>query len=111
MPIHNWSPVSAGMFHWFHQRWIGTLSDWLNQGQLPERYYAIGELYAEGRFPDVLAVEDRPLENGRKNATSSNGFGVAVAECPPKTRFTWEAETEGYLARKDLVAVRNIEGI
>lgn len=111
MPIHNWSRVSDGMFHWFHQRWIGAISDWLNQGQLPEGYYAIGELYADGVYPDVLAVEDRPLDHETKNGHSSNGFGVAIAESPPKTRFTWEAETEGYLARKDLIAIRNIEGI
>jgi hypothetical protein len=56
-------------------------------------------------------VEDRPLESGKKDERSSNGYGVAVAEYPPKARFTWESETEGYLAKKDLIAVRNIEGI
>jgi len=32
-------------------------------------------------------------------------------EAPPKTRFSWEAETESYLAKKDLIAVRSVEGI
>ncbi len=110
MPIHDWSRVSDGMFHWFHQRWIGTLSDWLNQGRLPDGYYAIGEIYTEGHYPDVLAVEDRPAEDSRSAVAQSPGFGVALAEAPPATRFTWEAETEGYLARKDLLAIRNVEG-
>ena len=110
MPIHNWSRVSDGMFHWFHQRWIGTIADWLNQGRLPEGFYAIGEVYANEVEPDVLAVEDRPPETGRANGHTSNGFGVALLESPPKTRFTWEAETESYLARKDLIAVRSVEG-
>lgn len=114
MPIHNWAACNEGLFHWFHQRWIGTISDWLNGGRLPEGCYAIGELYAEGRIPDVLAVEDRPAENGkaaRTTAPSANGHGVALAEAPPKTRFQWEGETQAYLDRKDLVAVRNVDGI
>ncbi len=111
MPIHNWSAVSDGMFHWFHQRWIGTIADWLNQGRLPEGCYAIGEVYANNVEPDVLAVEDRPPEAGRFNQQPSNGFGVALLETPPKTRFDWEAETESYLDRKDLIAVRSVDGI
>jgi hypothetical protein len=111
MPVHNWSRVSDGMFHWFHQRWIGTIADWLNQGRLPEGYYAIGEVYANEVEPDVLAVEDRPPEGGGANGRSSPGFGVALLEAPPKTRFSWEAETESYLAKKDLIAVRSVDGI
>jgi len=111
MPFHDWSRVSDGMFHWFHQRWVGTISDWLNAGRLPKGLYAIGELYADGYYPDVLAVEDRPSDNGKSPAHSGDGYGVAVAETPPKTRFAWEAETNGYLNRKDLIAIRNVEGI
>jgi hypothetical protein len=99
------------MFHWFHQRWIGTIADWLNQGRLPDGFYAIGEVYANEVEPDVLAVEDRPPEDGRADRPTSAGFGVALLDTPPKTRFTWEAETESYLARKDLIAVRSVEGI
>ena len=111
MPIHNWSRVSDGMFHWFHQRWIGTIADWLNQGRLPKGFYAIGETYANEVEPDVLAVEDRPSEDGRANGRISQGFGVALLEAPPKTRFSWEAEVESYLSKKDLIAVRSIGGI
>lgn len=111
MPIHNWSRVSDGMFHWFHQTWIVAIAQWLNQGRLPEGFCAIGEVYANEVEPDVLAVEDRPPEDGRANGHASQGFGVALLEAPPKTRFSWEAETESYLARKDLIAVRSVEGI
>lgn len=110
MPIHNWARVSDGMFHWFHQTWIVAIAQWLNQGRLPKGFYAIGEVYANEVEPDVLAVEDQPPEAGRRNG-SANGFGVALLEAPPKTRFTWEAETESYLARKDLIAVRSVDGI
>lgn len=110
MPIHNWSLVSDGMFHWFHQLWVVELASWLNKGKLPKGFYAIGELYVDQLYPDVLAVEDKPAENGR-HSVPSNGFGVAVAEAPPKTRFSWKAETQGYLERQNLVALRNVEGI
>ncbi len=111
MPIHNWSRVSDGMFHWFHQLWIVSIAEWLNENRLPEGFYAIGETYAEGHIPDVLAVEDRPPENGRHMTRAEEGFGVAVAELPPKTRFTYESETEAYLAKQNLLAVRSFEGI
>jgi hypothetical protein len=111
MPIHNWSRVSDGMFHWFHQLWIVAIAQWLNQGQLPDGFYAIGETYSNNVEPDVLAVEDRPPEIGRANGHAGHGFGVALLESPPATRFSWEAETESYLAKKDLIAVRSIDGI
>lgn len=110
MPIHNWAAVSDGMFHWFHQRWIGTMSDWLNQGHLPEHCYAIGETYAGHLLPDVLAVQEKPNGNGKSFAPPS-GSAVAVQEAPPKTRFTWEAEIEAYLEKQNYLAVRSIDGI
>lgn len=100
MPIHDWSGVSDGMFHWFHQTWIAKIADWLNDCRIPDGFYAIGEPYANSVEPDVLAYNDRPRE-----------IGVALLESPPKTRFTWEAETESYLAKKDLIAVRSVDGI
>ena len=78
MPIHNWSGVSDGMFHWFHQTWIVAIAQWLNHGRLPEGFYAIGEVYANNVEPDVLAVEDRPPENGRANGATAHGFGVVT---------------------------------
>jgi hypothetical protein len=43
MPIHDWARVDAGIFHHFHQRWIGAITDVLNQRLLPEEYYALAE--------------------------------------------------------------------
>lgn len=48
MPIHDWTRVNAGLFHHFHQRWISAISDTLNAGLLPERYYALTEQPAGG---------------------------------------------------------------
>jgi hypothetical protein len=35
MPIHDWTRVDAGMFHHFHQCWIGSITDVLNHRLLP----------------------------------------------------------------------------
>jgi hypothetical protein len=43
MPIHDWTRVDAGIFHHFHHRWIGAISDVLNERLLPKSYYALAE--------------------------------------------------------------------
>lgn len=43
MPIHDWTRVSHGLFHHFHQCWIGNLSDVLNGGLIPPCYFALIE--------------------------------------------------------------------
>jgi len=51
------------------------------------------------------------VENGKHATTSNDGFGIAVADAPPKTRFVLEGEIEEYLARKNFLAIRNVDGI
>jgi hypothetical protein len=41
MPVHDWSRVSAGVFHDFHNTWIVELKNALNGGVLPCGYYAM----------------------------------------------------------------------
>ena len=43
MPIHDWTRVPAGTYHFFHQRWISAIADALNGGGLPEGYFAMSE--------------------------------------------------------------------
>ena len=43
MPVHDWTRVGAGIFHDFHQRWIGAIRDALNGGLLPNDFYALAE--------------------------------------------------------------------
>ena len=62
MPIHDWTCVGAGIFHHFHQRWIGAVTDVLNQHLLPAEYYALAEQQGVGFEPDVTAETDSPKE-------------------------------------------------
>jgi hypothetical protein len=43
MPIHAWSKTDAGLFHHFHQHWIGSLCNGLNGGLLPPDYFSLIE--------------------------------------------------------------------
>jgi hypothetical protein len=110
MPVHDWTKVSAGIFHDFHLEWISAMKRRLNSGLLPAGYYALAEQVAGGREPDVLALEDtRPPKgngNGHHQAGMSGG-SVALATAPPKVRFTAEAETERYATKRRRIAIRH----
>jgi hypothetical protein len=64
MPVHDWTRVSAGTFHDFHQAWIIAIRDALNDGLLPEGYYAMAEQVAGRPHPDVLALEECVSRSG-----------------------------------------------
>jgi hypothetical protein len=57
MPLHDWSRVDAGVFHSFHNTWIGELTKALNFGLLPPDYYALGKQIAGSLGPDVLTLQ------------------------------------------------------
>ena len=80
MPIHDWTRVDAGLFHAFHQDWIGVLARALNAGVLPPDYFALREQSIRGPIPDVLTLK---LSSGRDepNGTAS-GLAVAIAPAP-----------------------------
>jgi hypothetical protein len=57
MPLHDRTKVDAGIFHNFHSSWIIHLKELLNEGLLPEGYYALAEQHARDRIPDVLTAD------------------------------------------------------
>ena len=67
MPIHDWTRVSAGTWHAFHLSWIAELQRALNQGILPEGYYAQAEQIIGPFGPDVLALERTKEINSTSN--------------------------------------------
>ena len=56
MPIHDWSRVSFGTCHNFHQGWMIALRDALNAGWLPEGYFAMAEQVVGRPEADVVAL-------------------------------------------------------
>jgi hypothetical protein len=122
MPIHDWTGVNAGIFHHFHQRWIGAITDILNQRLLPTEYYALAEQQGAGFEPDVLTLKaseaPEPDDVGSRQFLASrsgdgNGDdgrmgGVLVAE--PRVRITAETDLEYYRRKQNVVAVRHASG-
>ncbi len=104
MPIHDWAPVPAGLFHHFHQQWAGSICNALNAKCLPKGFYALLEQNAAGVIPNVVTLQRMPRASERREPLG----GIAVAEAPPKTRFVSQATDEDlYAAKADRIAIYN----
>jgi hypothetical protein len=119
MPIHDWTRVDAGIFHHFHQRWIGAITDVLNGGLLPRDSYALAERQGAGFEPDILTLkaggapepEDPPrlpVDRPPGHAGGEGGGGVLVAE--PRVRVKAETDLDFYRRKQDVVAIRHASG-
>jgi hypothetical protein len=100
MPIHDWTRVSAGTYHDFHQGWTIEIRRRLNSGVLPEGYYAMADLKVSGPEPDVVAQRLRgPEPTG----------GLVVAESSPRIQQTAQVETEKalYARKANRIAIRH----
>ncbi|CAN5906476.1 hypothetical protein BH23PLA1_BH23PLA1_02630 [soil metagenome] len=108
MPIHDWTRVSAGIFHDFHHEWISEIKRALNGGLLPPGYYAMAEQIAGGLGPDVLTLE---MPAPRPPASKpTNGGGMAITQSPPKVRYharTEQAEAAVYAKKAKAVVIRH----
>jgi hypothetical protein len=109
MLVHDWSRVLAGVIHDFHQRWIGALRDVLNEGLLPNGYYALVEQVAEGAIPDVLTLES-PWESTVSLGNESSSVGVALAECPPRVEHVHFSEHDIYSRKAGRVTIFHATG-
>lgn len=83
MPVHDWTRVSAGTFHDFHNSWIIHLKEALNSGGLPYGYYAMSEQHAGEIIPDVLTLERHDNDPDPRSHTGA----MAIAEAPPRTKI------------------------
>jgi hypothetical protein len=107
MPIHDWTRVDAGLFHAFHQRWIGSLCDALNMGGLPPDYFALAEQSIRGPIPDVLTLQ---LKAGKTPPPNAGSQGITVAVAPPQVRMVQTSEVSIYARKADRVTVRHRHG-
>jgi len=80
MPVHDWTRVSAGTFHDFHGAWIIHLKETLNDGLLPEGFYAMSEQHGGQIIADILT-----LHLGEPTSVVLPGSGSpALAAAPPR---------------------------
>jgi hypothetical protein len=106
MPVHDWTRVDAGVFHDFHNVWIGELRNALNKGLLPEGFYAMCEQHGGKRIADVLTLV-APSEAPSPSAPITGG--IAVAEAPPKVRHHVSLASALRTRRKTLT-IRHVTG-
>jgi hypothetical protein len=115
MPIHDWTRVNVGIFHHFHQRWVGAIGDVLNDERLPSGYYALAEQIAGEYGPDVLTLEaDTPNgtpapADGEQSRGAMQGT-LAVATAPPRVQFTATTEMDEYALKQNTLVVRHSSG-
>ena len=101
VPIHDWTRV-GGFWSSFHLKWIGELYEQLNDGLLPDGYYAEAHTGGEFRvesYDGDGGGDDRPPDGPRgrrfygdvlglhEGADTEPAGAVALAERPPVTRF------------------------
>jgi hypothetical protein len=109
MPMHDWTQVTAGVYHDFHNAWITELRNALNDGLLPPSYYALGEQRAGEIGPDVLTLRSEEQDDPAEPLVG--GGMIAVAEAPPKVSLSQESdEAQFYLARQRAVIIRHTSG-
>jgi hypothetical protein len=108
MPVHDWTRVEAGIFHDFHVGWLPEIRTALNDGLLPEGYYALAEQHAGHSIADVLTLHASPVTPEPLPLPPDTG-GTAVAETPPKVRRRQTVE-QAALTRRRSLAIRHVSG-
>ncbi|MBM4093173.1 MAG: DUF4058 family protein [Planctomycetes bacterium] len=98
MALHNWTRVPAGTFHTFHTSWITELLRGLNNGLLPEGFYAMSEQVAGETGADVLTLHATPSSGGSTDLPAPGATTLAAA--PPKVSFTMSLSEEDICTRK-----------
>lgn len=107
MPIHDWTRVTAGIWHDFHLAWIAEIRNVLNDGLLPRDYYALAEQIAGPLGPDVLTLQE--VQSKPADAGASSG-ATATALPPPRMRISAEAEMDDYVLKRRTLVIRHAGG-
>jgi hypothetical protein len=109
MPIHDWTRVDPGTFHDFHRGWTVGLSNALNSGVLPARYFAMIEQRTKGLDGHELM---QPLTTAEEeDADRSIGGGVSIAATPPRAqRVLRMPDVNFYTGIANPIAIRDTDG-
>jgi hypothetical protein len=110
MPVHDWTQVEAGIFHDFNTVWVGQIHNILNEGLLPEGYYALAKQHAGKTIPDILTLHaSTPPQPSVPSSELPAAGGTAVAQAPPRVRHRETLEGT-LLARRRSLAIRHVSG-
>ena len=98
MPMHDWTRVTAGMYHDFHLDWISTIKKRLNGGILPPGYRAMAEQVMGSVEPDVVGL--------RKRGANDDGL-IATLARQPVARMVGESLKRRYAAKANRIAIHH----
>ncbi len=114
MPIHDWTRVGAGTWHAFHLSWISEIQNALNDGRMPNDYYAQAEQIIGPMGPDVLTLQESSDSDFDQLESSSsvgvNYGGILVASRPPQMRLSAQAEMNDYVLKRRTLVIRHSSG-
>lgn len=103
MPLHDWTRVTAGLFHHFHQDWTVEIARTMNRGLLPKGVSALVEQRAGPKESDVLAIEQTMR---RAQTGLSTDSGLATME-RPITRIVRRTTDEFYSDRANRIVIKH----
>jgi hypothetical protein len=109
MPVHDWTRVEAGIFHDFHTVWIGAIRNALNEGLLPEGYYALAEQHVGRPITDILTLHASPAPPQPPLPLPPATGGTILAESPPRVRRRRTLDPAAAALRRSL-AIRHVSG-
>ena len=111
MPVHDWSRVSTNLFQHFHGQWIAQLVDRLNDGVLPDGFYATGQQTAGVYVPDLLAnrVGSAPEVDASVDPAASSRGGVLLSD-PPQTSYIESLDEVDFSRRQRSVLIQHAHG-
>ena len=101
MPIHDWTRVSFGTFHNFHQGWVIALRDALNDRRLPPGYFAMAEQVVGQPEADIATL------NSQSDPNRPPDGGKTTTAARPQTTFVLAAEDERYAQKASRIAVHH----
>lgn len=102
MPMHDWTRVGAWLYHHFHTSWMMTISRALNDGRMPQGFYALTEQTTRTMGPDVITLE-RQQPGADPRMPRAGGTSAAVA-----LRATAKPQTPAFRPKR--VAIRHTTG-
>jgi len=106
MPVHDWTRVDAGIFHAFRTAWLPHLQEALNQGLLPDGFYALAEQHAGLAIADILTLNSGPVRDAQNPPSAGT---VAIADAPPKVARHQTVDIS-LLNRQRTLAIRHVSG-
>lgn len=99
MPIHDWTRVTSGIYHDFHQDWTIEIRRTLNRGLLPPGYFALADQRIGGPEPDFVTFQ-------RGDRRGPDG-GPAVDDRRPRLRRVARSTSEAvrYARKANRIAI------